>query len=362
LQHRKKDKKNPFWMIGAAALFILAQGKWIISLLKFGKFGGVFLSMLLSIGAYAILFPWSFAIGFVVLILIHEMGHVIAAKQRGLPVSAPVFIPFIGAMINMKRHPRDAVTEAYVAFGGPVLGTVGALLTFGLAWYFDSPLLYHLAQVGFLINLFNLIPIHPLDGGRIATAVSRWLWLVGLVGGLVLIIYNFNVILLIIWSMFAYDLYNKYIKHRKTGSEPRAIATSFLIAAEPLIEQGYMIPGEEHKRDLSFLTYSDLEGQQFIDVIWEGLNFQGTISLGRQALIRRVHVTRLERLKKEDGLYLMLHIQVDYDPFENDKYYDVPTASRWKYGIDYLALAGFLFGMMALVQKIGHISSGLSGL
>jgi Zn-dependent protease len=359
---RKKDKKNPLWVFGAALVFIMAQGKWLIGLLKIGKFGGVFFSMLLSIWAYTILFPWSFSIGFVLLILVHELGHVLAAKQKGLPVSAPVFIPFLGAMINMKRHPRDAVTEAYVAIGGPVLGTAGALLTFGLAWLFDSALLYHLAQAGFLINLFNLLPIHPLDGGRIATAVSRWLWLVGLVGGLVLILYSFNFILLIIWAMFAYDLYNKYVKHRKTGSEPRAIAASFLIPAEPLIEQGYLIPGEEHKRELPFVTYSDLEGQQFIEITWEGLNFHGTISLGRQAIIRRTHVTRLERLNKENGLHLMLHVQVDYDPFENDKYYEVPNADRWKFGIAYLALAGFLFGMMVLVQRIGHVSSTLSGL
>jgi Zn-dependent protease len=354
MEHRKSNKKNPLWMIGAAAAFILAQGKWLLGILKLGKFGGVFISMIISIGAYALLFPWSFSIGFVLLILVHELGHVIAAKQKGLPVSAPVFIPFLGAMINMKRHPRDAVTEAYVAIGGPVLGTAGAVVVFGIGWLLNSPFFYHLALAGFMINLFNLIPIHPLDGGRIATAVSRWLWLVGLVGGLVLIIYNFNFILFIIWAMFAYDLYTKYVKHRKNGAEARAMQASFLIPTAPLIQQGYIIPGEEHKRELSFVTYSDLEGQQFVRVIWEGLDFQGTIPLVQQALIRRAHVTKLERLQKEDGPYLMIHCQVDYDPFLNDKYYEVPPASRWKFGFAYLGLAGFLFGMMTLVHKVGN--------
>ncbi|MDF2960870.1 MAG: Zn-dependent protease [Paenibacillus sp.] len=355
MQQRKANKKNPLWVIGAAGAFILTQGKFLLSLLKFGKFGGVFLSMLISVGAYAIIYPWSFAIGFVLLILVHELGHVVAAKQKGLPVSAPMFIPFLGAFINMKRHPRDAVTEAYVAIGGPVLGTVGALAVFGAAVYWDHPLLYRLALVGFLINLFNLIPIHPLDGGRIVTAVSRWLWLVGLVGGLVLIIYNFNILLVIIWAMFAYDLYKKYVKHRKNGGEKRSMAASFLIPAEPLIAQGYLIPGEEHKRDLDFITYSDLEGQQYVRVIWEGLDFQGTIPLMQQALIRRTHVTRLERLHKEDGLHLMIHCQVDYDPYENDRYYEVPNAARWKYGMAYFGLAAFLFYMMSLVHKVGNI-------
>ncbi|WP_282937102.1 site-2 protease family protein [Paenibacillus sp. RC67] len=351
---QNNKKKNPFWVIGTAVVFLLAKGKWLLSLLKFGKFGGVFFSMLLSIGGYAIIFPWRFSIGLVLLILIHELGHVIAAKQKGLPVSAPVFIPFLGALITMKRHPRDAVTEAYLAFGGPILGSVGALVAFGLAYLLNNQLLYSLALAGFLINLFNLIPIHPLDGGRIATAVSRWLWLVGLVGGLVLIIYNFSIILLIIWVMFAYDLYKKYVKNRKHG-EQRMVSASFLIAAEPLIEQGYIIPGEEHKRELPFVTYSDLEGQQFVRVMWEGLNFQGTIPLMQQGIIKRTHVTRLERLQKEEGLHLMVHCQVDYEPFENDRYYDVPNAARWKYGITYLALAAFLFAMMSVVHKVGNI-------
>ncbi|PZE20491.1 site-2 protease family protein [Paenibacillus xerothermodurans] len=355
MQQRKRTKKNPLWIIGAAGAFLLTQGKLLFSLLKFGKFGGLFISMLVSIWAYAIVFPWTFAIGFVLLILVHEFGHVFAARQKGLPVTAPLFIPFLGALINLKRHPRDAATEAYVAIGGPMLGTVGALVVFGIAVYVDHPMWYSLAMTGFLINLFNLLPIHPLDGGRIVTAVSRWLWLVGLIGGLVLIIYNFNVILLLIWAMFAYDLYKKYVVRRKLGADKRALAASFLVPAQPLIEQGYIIPGQEHKRELDFVTYSDLEGQQFVRVMWEGLNFQGTIPLTQQALIRRAHVTRLDRIQKEDGLHLMIHCQVDYDPFENDRYYEVPTAARWKYGIAYFGLAGFLFGMMALVRRVGEL-------
>lgn len=351
---QKKQKQNPLWYIGAVGAFLLAKGKWLFTLLKFSKFGGLFLSMLVSIGAYAIIFPWSFSIGFVLLILIHELGHVLAAKQKGMPVSAPMFIPFVGALISMKRHPRDAVTEAYIGIGGPVLGTVGALAAFGLGYYLDSRLLYSLALTGFLLNLFNLIPIHPLDGGRIVTAVSRWLWLVGLIGGLVLIIYNFSIILFIVWAMFAYDLYKKFVRQRKHG-EQRMVAASFLIPADPLIEQGYIIPGEEHKRDLSFVTYSDLEGQQFVRVIWEGLDFTGTIPLMQQGIVQRTHVTRLERVPKDDGLHLMIHCQVDYEPFENDKYYDVPTAARWKFGIAYFALAAFLFGMMTVVHKVGGI-------
>lgn len=123
--------------------------------------------MMVSIWAYALISPWQFAVGFVALMFVHEIGHVIAAKRIGLPVSAPLFIPFMGALITMKRQPLDARQEAYVAFGGPILGSIGAVVVFGAAYYYHSPLLYSLAYVGFLLNLINLLPIHPLDGGEL---------------------------------------------------------------------------------------------------------------------------------------------------------------------------------------------------
>lgn len=332
-------------------MFILSQLKTLIPLLKFSKFGGTFLSMLISVWFYAMFYTWKFAVGFVFLLLVHEMGHVFAARQKGLPVSAPMFIPFLGALISMKQHPRDAATEAYVAIGGPVLGTVGALVLYGVALYSGSPLFYSLAYFGFFLNLLNLLPIHPLDGGRISTAVTRWLWLVGLIGGLVVIFYLKSILFFIIWAMFAYDLYKKFVSKKK-AAQTRVMGASFEVAADPLMEQGYLIPGPEHKRDLPFLTYSDLEGQQHVKVYWEGLDFTGSIPLMEQGLIKRVHVIQLERKQKEDGLYLMIHCQVEYTKYENDAYYDVSPATRWKYGIAYLLLAAFLFVMMREVHEV----------
>ncbi|MBE0341963.1 site-2 protease family protein, partial [Paenibacillus sp. 28ISP30-2] len=129
---QKEDKKaksksgSSKWYLGSAAALLLLKGKSLLALLKFGKFGGVLISMAITIGTYAIIYPWGFAVGFVLLLFVHELGHVWAAKRKGLPVSAPLFIPFLGALITMKRHPLDAQTEAYVAMGGPFLGTVGA--------------------------------------------------------------------------------------------------------------------------------------------------------------------------------------------------------------------------------------------
>ncbi len=352
---QKKNTSTPLKWLGGGAAMLLLKGKAILSLLKIGKIAGPLISMMVSIGAYALIYPWGFAIGIVLLLLVHELGHVIAAKRIGLPVSAPLFIPFLGALITMKKHPLDAKTEAYVAFGGPILGTIGATAVFGAAYYMDSPLFYSLAYIGLLLNLINLLPIHPLDGGRIATAVTRWLWLVGLVGGLAIIVYLRSILFFIIWAMFAYDLYNKYVK-RRNNNRPQSVTKGFLIPVEPLREAGYMIPGAEHRRDLPFTTYSDLERQQYVVVRWDQLNYYGKATLPQQCIIEKVRISQLEQVTLENGLHLKMQCDISCTVHDNDKYYDVPARTRWKYGTAYFVLAGFLVGMMYLVHLVGNVN------
>ncbi|OMD75374.1 site-2 protease family protein [Paenibacillus odorifer] len=352
---QKKNTSTPLKWLGGGAAMLLLKGKAILSLLKIGKIAGPLISMIVSIGAYALIYPWGFAIGIVLLLLVHELGHVIAAKRIGLPVSAPLFIPFLGALITMKKHPLDAKTEAYVAFGGPILGTIGATAVFGAGYYMDSPLLYSLAYIGLLLNLINLLPIHPLDGGRIATAVTRWLWLVGLVGGLAIIVYLRSILFFIIWAMFAYDLYNKYVK-RRNNNRPQSVTKGFLIPVEPLREAGYMIPGAEHRRDLPFTTYSDLERQQYVVVRWDQLNYYGKATLPQQCIIEKVRISQLEQVTLENGLHLKMQCDISCTVHDNDKYYDVPANTRWKYGTAYFVLAGFLVGMMYLVHLVGNVN------
>jgi Zn-dependent protease len=156
--------------------------KLILILLKALKLGKVLPaagSMLLSVAAYAWLFGWWYAVGFVALLFVHEMGHYVAARRRGLAVGLPTFIPFVGAWIELKELPHDAETEAYVGVAGPLAGTVGALGCFYLARSLNSPLLLALAYSGFFLNLFNLIPLAPFDGGRVTAAISPKLWLIG---------------------------------------------------------------------------------------------------------------------------------------------------------------------------------------
>jgi Zn-dependent protease len=157
--------------------------KLLLGLLAAGKLGKVALTggtMLLSVFGYALVFGWRYAAGFVALIFVHEMGHFVAARRSGLEVGAPVFIPFVGAWVALKTTELDPETEGHVALAGPVLGSVGAFLCYLYATASDERLWYALAYAGFFINLFNLIPLRPLDGGRIVRMISARLWLAGL--------------------------------------------------------------------------------------------------------------------------------------------------------------------------------------
>ncbi len=151
----------------------------LLGALKFSKFIGTGGTMLLSVLLYSFIFGWPYAVGFVMLMFVHEMGHFIAAHRRGLEVGMPTFIPFIGAWVELKTLPHNAETEAYVGLGGPLLGTAGALLCWLFANEYDSQLLLALAYSGCFLNLFNLIPISPFDGGRITAILSPRIWLLG---------------------------------------------------------------------------------------------------------------------------------------------------------------------------------------
>src|SRR5204863_403736 len=139
-----------------------------------------------------------FAVGLVGLIFVHEMGHWLEAKRKGLPVSAPLFIPFLGASIFLKEHPESAWREFQLAIAGPLLGSLGAAVVYAIGAAEDSNRLKAIAFLGFFINLFNLLPVVPLDGGRIVTAIHPALWVLGLLGLLALVLYRPNGILLLI--------------------------------------------------------------------------------------------------------------------------------------------------------------------
>jgi Zn-dependent protease len=178
----------------------LAKLKFLIlPVLKFFpvilKTGG---TMILSIGVYALTWGVWFGVGFVLLIFVHECGHLLVARRLGLKVGAPVFIPFMGAFIALKEAPRNAWIESQVGIGGPMLGTLGAGCSWLIYLWTDKPIFSGLAYTGFFLNLFNLAPVGFLDGGRIVTALSPWLWLVGFAVLLVMTILHPNLLLIFI--------------------------------------------------------------------------------------------------------------------------------------------------------------------
>lgn len=167
---------------GVATLGYLSKFKGVLAALKLTKFASLG-SMVISSLAYSLVFGWPYAVGMVSLMLIHESGHALMMLYKGIPFGPMVFIPFMGAAVEMKRRPNNCYEEAQVAMAGPVLGSVGAAAFAMAGLALDSQLLLALADFGFMINLFNLAPIGSLDGGYVLGALSKWALVLGLVGG-----------------------------------------------------------------------------------------------------------------------------------------------------------------------------------
>ena len=168
--------------LAAGLAFLALKGKSLLVLLKAlpaGKFLLTSLSMLAMVWFEAQRSGIWFGVGFVLMILVHELGHGYAMKHQGISSGWPIFIPFFGAMIAMKNAPRDRDAEAIIAYGGPLAGTAAALVAAAFGVLFESRLCIALAYTGFFLNLFNLTPISPLDGGRVAQAFSRRAWIFG---------------------------------------------------------------------------------------------------------------------------------------------------------------------------------------
>ncbi len=210
---------------GALASLALLLGKFKVVVFLFTKGGTTLVSLVVSLGAWALIYPWQFAAGLLGMIFVHEMGHFVVARQQGIKVTAPIFIPFVGAFIGLKEQPHDARQEAIIGIAGPITGTAAAFLTYALAQAgagttFGRFLLV-LAHVGFLINLFNLIPVSPLDGGRVLSLLSKWFSLAGLGVLVALLLVAFNPLLLLIIAVGGWSTWQRF---RARGEAPEYYA------------------------------------------------------------------------------------------------------------------------------------------
>jgi Zn-dependent protease len=218
------------------------------AILKFGalfaKFGITAASALIAIVAYSLIFGWAFAVGLVLIIFVHEMGHFLTSRVMGVPMSVPIFIPFLGAFTAAGRgFTSDRRREATIAIAGPIAGFAATLVLFlwALAQPFTSSgvrFAISLSYFGFLITLFNLVPMLPLDGGRIASSISKWFNLAGLVIIGALLISQLagaatvNPILVLIFLVGCYSVWGRF-RTARMGAEapPLPLRTRVVIGA-----------------------------------------------------------------------------------------------------------------------------------
>ena len=194
----------------AALIALAGKLKALVFLLPKLKLLTTFGSAFVSIAAYALLWGWPFAAGFVALLFVHELGHVIALRREGIKASAPMFIPFLGALISARSLGDDAGAEARVGLAGPVLGSIAALVPLAIWLGGGGEIWRGLAYVGFLLNLFNLLPVLPLDGGRAMAALSPWVWPVGLAALVALAIVFPSPIVLIILVLGGFESWRRF--------------------------------------------------------------------------------------------------------------------------------------------------------
>lgn len=195
-------RTEPLWKKAIAPLvalgLLLSKLKAVLLLLSKIKVFATSASMLVSIVAYQLIFGWPFAVGFVLLLLVHEMGHVFQLRREGIEASAPMFIPFLGAVVSAKSMGDDAGAEARVGLAGPILGSVATLVPLGIWLATGDQFWQALAYVGFFLNLFNLLPVLPLDGGRAMAALSPTIWFIGYAGLIVLTVLFPNPVLILV--------------------------------------------------------------------------------------------------------------------------------------------------------------------
>jgi Zn-dependent protease len=202
-------------------LALLKWGKALLLLLPKAKVLTTSASMLVSVAAYALIWGWKFAVGFVALLFIHEMGHYIQLRREGVKPSGMVFIPFLGAAVGTRSLGGSALAEARVGLAGPILGSLATAALLPIASATDDDFWRALAFTGFFLNLFNLLPVVPLDGGRAMAAMAPWMWFVGFGAIVVLVLLWPNPILILIALLGGYETYRRW-KQRKSGEEGNA--------------------------------------------------------------------------------------------------------------------------------------------
>jgi Zn-dependent protease len=222
------EHRNQSWLrrtlgpVIAAIIAFFAKFKSLLLLLPKLKLVTTAGTMFVSMAAYAWIWGWQFAAGFVVLLLVHEMGHVIQLRREGLTASAPMFIPFMGAVISARSLGDNALAEARVGLAGPILGSLGSAACIAVWHATGNDLWRALAFTGFFLNLFNLLPVVPLDGGRAMAAMAPWMWFVGFAAMIPLLFVFPNPIFLIILVFAGMETLKRWRLRKAGGADQHA--------------------------------------------------------------------------------------------------------------------------------------------
>ncbi len=224
-QQRRRREGAAGGIIAGIAAFL----KYGLVLVKFGTFGPTLITMVIAVWFYTLFFGPAFAVGIVVLILIHELGHFIVARRLGLPARLPIFIGPLGAVTNLRRAPGDAGISGVIALAGPAIGTVAALICFLLASMAEPGyaryLLLALAYFGCFLNLINLIPVGFLDGAKVADAIPRWMMVAGLLAVAVVVLLLGNPIGIIFLILGVFHVIGRF-RSGGSSADPARIAAS----------------------------------------------------------------------------------------------------------------------------------------
>ncbi|TPG70875.1 site-2 protease family protein [Brevibacillus laterosporus] len=391
-----KSKNANRSILVAIGVFLLTKFKFIFLFLKGFKFTGTIISMGFALYFYALVFGWKFGVALIYLIFIHELGHIIAARIKGINTGLPMFIPFVGAFINLKELPRDAKTEAFLAYGGPLAGLISFLPAIPLYIYTEEPFWALVIHLGAIINLFNLLPVSPLDGGRIVAVLSPNIWFLGLLvlGAFIFISPSPMIVLIFIFGMFSwwshltgdyrhkrlqyerdkwaqlYQEISRWIHQPLTSQERYDLQRDYMQAQQqPHQKKPFMFPLFQEEKKLAYEKV--LLTRQFIMKRWELLvaheqeqyrnawnqyadstastTEAQAFSQHDQEAEGRIHDAEQGPYQPEPGILQHTISITETKLADMDKelerhagYYETDSATRWKVLIAYLVLAGLL--------------------
>ncbi|MDZ5480655.1 site-2 protease family protein [Bacillus thuringiensis] len=320
-----------FCSFGATVFVLFSKLKGLILLIKWGKIGGTIISMFASMWAYTLLYPWQFAIGLVLLIFIHELGHVGFAKYKGIPITAPTFVPFLGAFVITKRKGLSLEEKAFISYGGPLIGFIGGLIFWGIATYVRQEWMLAVLNLFLLINLVNSFPFKPLDGywilkivGYKNSIIQKTLFGLFILMGFGLSIYFKNWTIFIIYVLLLIETWAS-----KEGDKNKVYSQHKLLVSKSIFsDKNLMIPRK--KREVS-LTYKSENNTDGIDIYYPGVGLIGTI----QEKNKEINMFKLTSTVPH-GEQLLLTIQGEVS--KNDLNNDVPLKTQYGYAVSYISL------------------------